>query len=188
MERSKPTPTPVQNKHMTAMGWNFQEKHPSSMCTHSHGMPPLMSFLICLALPLWLARLLVSFLGWRYCSPWQSSCGYEWLSQDIRAWAQKLTPGEPEGIELKTGPSTAAEWSRSRCSRKLKRPILEKSWEHLIGIDFTGQGAEGRELQLCTAQEQQGSRAALRTHLLAHLLNSILCVPWVCLGNGRLSL
>lgn len=43
---------------------------------------------------------------------------------------------------------------------------------------------EDREMQLC-AEGQWDGRAAFQTHLLTHLLDSILFVQKVCWGNGQ---
>lgn len=95
-------PLHYREKWMPAMSLNFQEKHTSSIYINPYGITVLMSFSICLTLPLWLVWFLI-FLSWLSRFP-QSRRLCEWLSQGACAVGiQSFTPWEPKKLGSRMG-------------------------------------------------------------------------------------
>lgn len=152
------------------------------------GITALMSFLICLTLPLWFVQPIISFLTGSLLSlreqtvsvndvlreqvqdkPRASLHGN--IREEAKEWAEStswmeqvmllLEAEEAKPLrEMMRAPNRV--WPRRQCVRR-------QDWE----------------LQLCTGEGQWDGRAAFQTHLFTHLLDSILFVQKVCWGNGQ---
>lgn len=121
MERIEPAPNPLQKKMNGCNELEFPGKT-YQLNSRPCGITAVMSFLICLILPLWLVQPLSSLA---HCFPLreQTVSVNDWLREHVQDKPRASLHGNIRE-ETKEWLRAVAEWNRSCCFSRLKRPIL----------------------------------------------------------------
>lgn len=152
------------------------------------GITALMSFLICLTLPLWLAQPVISFFTGSLLSLREQTVS-------VNDLLRKHVQDKPRASLQGNVREETKEWAENSIWMEQVMLLLEAKEANPLKEMMRGPNRvwphrqfacrADWEMQLCTGEGQWDGRAAFQTPLFTHLLDAILFVQKVCWGNGQ---